>query len=234
MPFIVVLAGRIGLFTDSFRDTVLECGFELADGEDGSFDISRDEGRLSIIAAGSPEELGLIKAAAARPFLVFTPETATPEAVQGLKDNGLLGVITPGTSPEDVAFFLNRALFYDKMITRNPRAPVNMPVVLTSGRKVINSFASLLSRDGMFIVTLNPLEVNALCSLSFSLMDDGKEFSTGARVLYRVAINKELNIIANPRDPFKRMVSHPGMAVFFIDMSQEDRDAIDGYIETIL
>lgn len=234
MSYTAVLSGRTGLFTESFRDTVAECGFELADREEGSFDISTGEDCLSIIAVQNPEDLGGIKADGVRPFIIYSPEPMAPEAVQGLKDNGLLGIITPKTTPEDAAFLLNRALFYDKMLKRNPRVPVNLPVVLTSGQKVINSYASLLSRDGMFIVTLNPLEVNALCSLKFSLPDGGKDFSTGARVLYRVAINKELNIIANPRDPFKRMVSHPGMAVFFTDMSQEDRDMIDRYIETIL
>lgn len=234
MSYTAVLSGRTGLFTESFRETIVECGLELAIGEEGSFNIPADENCLPILAVSAVEDLGRIKAEGVKPFIIFSPEAMPQEAVQGLKENGLLGVVTPATSPEDVAFLLNRALFYDKMIKRNQRVPVNLPVILTSANKVINSFASLLSRDGMFIVTLNPLEVNALCSLRFSLPDGGKDFSTGARVLYRVAINKELNIIANPRDPFKRMVSHPGMAVFFVDMSREDRDTIDKYIETIL
>lgn len=234
MSYTAVLSGRTGLFTESFRDTIVECGFELAIGEEGAFNISTEESCLPIIAVSAVEDLGGIEAEGVRPFIIFSPKAMPLEAVQALRDNGLLGVVTPETSPEDTAFLLNRALFYDKMLKRNPRVPVNLPVILSSAHKVINSFASLLSRDGMFIVTLNPLEVNALCSLRFSLPDGGKDFSTGARVLYRVAINKELNIIANPRDPFKRMVSHPGMAVFFMDMSQEDRDTIDKYIETIL
>ncbi|MBI2400880.1 MAG: PilZ domain-containing protein [Deltaproteobacteria bacterium] len=234
MSYTGVLSGRTGLFTEFFRDTIVECGFELAIGEEGSFNISTEENSLSVIAVSAVEDLREIKPEGVRPFIIYSPEALPQEAVQALKDNGLLGVVTPETSPEDVAFLLNRALFYDKMLKRNPRVPVNLPVILTSANKVINSFASLLSRDGMFIVTLNPLEVNALCSLRFSLPDGGKDFSTGARVLYRVAINKELNIIANPRDPFKRMVSHPGMAVFFMDMSKDDRDEIDRYIETIL
>jgi hypothetical protein len=233
MSYTAVLSGHTALFTESFSDIVAECGFELAKGVDGSFEVSADEGSLSIIAVRGAEDLGAIKTAGVRPFLLFSLEQPPQEALSGLKENGLLGVITPDISPEDAAFLLNRALFYDKMVKRNPRVPVNLPVILTSGQKVINSFASLLSRDGMFIVTLNPLEVNAICSLKFSL-PEGKDFSTEARVLYRVAINKELNIIANPRDPFKRMVSHPGMAVFFTDMSRFDRDEIDGYIEKLL
>lgn len=234
MSYKASLGGRIGLFTPFFRETVAECGVELSDGQDGSFDISSAGAGLPILAVGSAGELALIKADGARPFIVYSPEALAQEAVQALKEKGLLGAVSADTSPEDVAFLLNRALFYDKMLKRNPRVPVNLPVILTAGHKVINSFASLLSRDGMFIVTLNPLDVNSICSLRFSLPDGGKDFSTGARVLYRIAINKELSIIADPRDPFKRMVAHPGMAVFFIDMPREDRDEIDRYIETIL
>ncbi len=234
MSYKASLAGRVGLFTPFFRDTVAECGFELSEGQPGSFDVPSSGSSLPIIAVGSASELALIKADGARPFIVYSPEALPQEAIQALKEKGLLGAVFSGTSPEDVAFLLNRALFYDKMLKRNPRVPVNLPVILTSGHKVINSFASLLSRDGMFIVTLNPLDVNSICSLRFSLPDGGKDFSTGARVLYRIAINKELNIIADPRDPFKRMVAHPGMAVFFTDMPRKDRDEIDRYIEKML
>lgn len=233
MRFKVMLSGNTGLFPGHFRETVLECGFDLAGVADGCFEVSPTDDSLSVIAVEGPEGLGRIGTQAARPFIIFSPGPISADEVQDLKDKGLLGCVTPQTAPEDIAFVLNKALFYDKMMRRNPRAPVNMPVVLTSGTKVINSFASLLSRDGMFVVTLNPLEVNAICALKFSL-PDGREFSTGARVLYRVAINKELNIIANPRDPFKRMVSHPGMALFFTDLPADERDLIDKYIETIL
>lgn len=233
MSFVVVLSGRTGLFTDSFRENVIECGFELADGGDGSFRVSTDEGGLSIIAVNGLEDLGRIEPDGARPFMLFTPDPLCAQSAGALKESGMHGVITPMTSPEDLAFLLNRAIFYDKMVKRNPRALVNLPVALTSGKKAVNTFASLLSRDGMFIVTMSPLEVNGLCALRFTLPGGKKEFSTGARVLYRVVINKELNIISNPRDPFKRMVSHPGMAVFFEDMPQEDRDEIGRYVESV-
>ena len=233
MSFVVILSGRTGLITDSFRENVLECGFELGDGGDGSFRVSTDEGGLSVIAVNGPDDLHRIEPDGTRPFMLFSLETLQIDATEWLREKGLHGVITPKTAPEDLAFLLNRAIFYDKMVKRNPRAPVNLPVVITFGSRVVNTFASLLSRDGMFIVTMSPFEVNALCSLRFSLPGGEKEFSTGARVLYRVVINKELNIISNPRDPFKRMVSHPGMAVFFADLPEEDREEINRYVESI-
>ena len=50
MSYTAVLSGRTGLFTESFRDTVAECGFELAISEEGSFNIPVDEDCLPIIA----------------------------------------------------------------------------------------------------------------------------------------------------------------------------------------
>lgn len=234
MSFAVILSGRVGLFTGSFRENAVECGFELAEGADGEFRVSVDEGGLPVIAVNGPGDLERIEPDRARPFMLFSLDFILPEALAGLRDNGLHGVITPKTSAEDLAFLLNRAIFYDKMVKRNPRAPVNLPVRLTCGTRGVTTFASLLSRDGMFVVTMSPFEVNALCSVSFSLPGGKKEFSTGARVLYRVVINRDLGIISNPRDSFKRMVSHPGMAVCFVDLPDEDRDAIGKYVEGIL
>jgi len=117
------------------------------------------------------------------------------------------------------------------MLKRNPRIQVNLPVELKSGPRTIRTNASLLSRDGMFIVTLNPLPANALCELRFSL--PGRLLETAARVLYNISINKDLNIIADPKDPFKRLVSHPGMAVFFTGLSDSEKEEIDGYIKAL-
>lgn len=227
MAYRVVLTGEEGVFTERFRDTVRECGFEIAP-KGGPADAD------DICIAGAASQDGIPEGQGAAPFILHTAVEVAPERVQALKEAGLIGITTPETAPEDVAFLLNKALFYGKMLKRNPRVPVNLAVTLSSGQKVMKSFASLLSRDGMFILTLNPLPVNTVCALRFSVPGIEGELATGARVLYHVAVNKDLNIIANPRDPFKRLVSHPGMAVFFTDMAQSERDSIDRYIETLL
>ncbi|MBI5827678.1 MAG: hypothetical protein HZB22_08125 [Deltaproteobacteria bacterium] len=168
-----------------------------------------------------------------RPFLVFTKLELRHDEISFLKEKGLMGVIRPDTSPEDIFFHVNKAIFCNRMIKRNARAPVNMPVEIIAGQKKISTVSSLLSRDGMFIVTLNPLPLNCVCELAFKVPGIGKDFRTGARVLYNVPVNRDLNIISSPQDPFKRFISHPGMAVFFLDLPAQDRELIDRYVKSL-
>ena len=88
-----------------------------------------------------------------------------------------------------------------------------------------------ISRDGMFIITLHPCVANSTCDLEFSLPGFEGKFKTQARVIYNISVNKDLSIISNPNDPFRRLVTHPGMAVFFIDLEERRRQAIDAYID---
>lgn len=230
----ITICGKTEKFTKRFRDILRDCGYEPdVEGPPSSRQISgpRD---LCIFEVEGKDDVGQVADVnEAQPFLLYSEMCFTPEEAASLREKGLMGVITDRTTPEDIAFLVNKALFYNKMLKRNPRVPVNLPVEVRAGSKVMKTFSSLLSRDGMFVVTLNPIEVNLTCAIEFSL-PGLKKFSSTAKVLYNILINKDLNIISNPRDPFKRLVAHPGMAVFFTDMPQEDRELIDRYIETIL
>ncbi|MBI5237038.1 MAG: PilZ domain-containing protein, partial [Deltaproteobacteria bacterium] len=150
-----------------------------------------------------------------------------------LRGRGLVGVIGPHSTPEDITYMINRASFFSDSIRRKPRAPVNIPVTVRSGARTVKTAASQLSRDGMFIVTLNPPVAGAELDIEFRLPGGDKDFRTKAKALYCIEINKELNIISSPNDPFKRLVTHPGMAVFFMDLPDEEREAIDRYIGMI-
>lgn len=167
------------------------------------------------------------------PYLVFASRALPPEKLRALKEGGLAGVITPDSTPEEIAFFINKALFQEAAIRRNPRVPVNLPVRLDTGSGVVETFASLLSREGMFVVTINPLPVGSTCEVEFTLPDEGERLSTPSRVLYQIAVNRDLNIISNPSNPFKRLVSHPGMAVYFTGLGREEKKRIDEYIESV-
>ena len=231
MGYGVVFIGKGNAFMGDFRKLVEDCGYEVrAGGRDQQAD-SRD---LCVYEVADKDDLKLLMEMGGRlqaePFLVFATLDAA-DWLQPLKEAGLMGVVSPASSAEDASFLLNKALFYKKMLKRNPRIQVNLPVELKSGARTIRTNASLLSRDGMFIVTLNPLPVNALCELRFSL--PGRLLETAARVLYNISINKDLNIIADPKDPFKRLVSHPGMAVFFTGLSDSEKEEIDGYIKAL-
>ncbi len=226
----VFLTGDLGAFHPAFSDLVAECGFAVVAGGRGDAPSADD---LPVIGVSGAKGLKALDFETPRPFLVYSG-LAIPEAeMQRLKEAGLLGVVCGETPPEDLAFLLKRAFFYEKMLRRNPRAPVNIPIALSFGTMEVSSVATLLSRDGIFVVSLNPPPVDSVCTLRFNLPVVRKEFSTGARVLYQVGLNRDLNIISSPGDPFKRLVSHPGMALLFTDMPEGDRELIESYIETV-
>ncbi len=227
----VRLKGGSPFFIGPFRKILEDCGFDPVDGDcvtqpDGSREIS-------IVEVLSKEGLdGLEQPAASLPFLIFTGIGLDDGDVSALRDKGLMGIIRKDTPQEDLYFLINRALFYDRVVKRNPRVQVGIPLELRAGDKTIKSVSSHLSRDGMFIVTINPLQAQTCCELVFDV-PGVKTMRTKARVLYSISINKELNIIANPNDPFKRQVSHPGMAVFFEDLPQADRALISEFIKSV-
>lgn len=221
----VILAGPL---IEELKKIIEDCGFETVIDTQRQITQGFNDLRLYIVVESGFADLN---PSSSEPFIIYSDLELPAEDISRLKEKGLMGVISGRTSLEDVAFLLNKAIFYNKMLKRNPRIPVSIPVEIKAGSKFIRTTCSLLSRDGMFIVTLNPLPINYLCRLKFELPGVDGEMETEVRVLYNIAINKDLNIIANPRDPFKRLVSHPGMAVVFVDLAQEKRDLIDEYIK---
>ncbi|MCL4874009.1 PilZ domain-containing protein [bacterium] len=226
----VFITGDLEAFHPAFNDLVAECGFPVFVGGRG---VAPEADDLPVVGVSGMEGLKESGFETPRPFLVYTGLVMPEAEMQRLKEAGLLGIICADTPPEDLAFLLKKAFFYEKMLRRNPRAPVNMPVALSFGAREVSSFATLLSRDGIFIVSLNPPPVNSTCTLRFNLPGIQKELATGARVLYQISVNRDLNIISSPGDPFKRLVSHPGMALLFTDMPEKDRELIESYIETV-
>jgi hypothetical protein len=237
------LLGRSEAFTAVFRGRLEDFGFEVdgagldpAPSESNPEEIlifevkgEGDAQRLPIPKTGAAESDG--PAAARRPFLVYTE--LDPAGFAPFKEYGLIGLISKDTPDEEVAFFVNKALFYNKVIRRNPRVQMSIPVVLDCEAGMLRTDSTQLSREGMFIRSLNPPEVNSVCTLEFQI-PGGRTIKTGARVIYNIMINKDLSIITSPSDPFKRLVMYPGMAVFFTDVPDEDKAAIDTYIDGLV
>lgn len=224
----VRLCGSSRGFLEDFKSLIEDCGFIASEKAEGGFlepcvyEANGMEGLTAIADAANGE-----------PFVVYSRVEFPHEALLPFREKGLIGAVTPKSSPEDIAFLINKAIFCGKMLKRNLRVPLSLPVEITFVKRKISATSSLLSRDGMFIVTLNPLPVNAVCELSFTIPGLDKRIETKGRVLYNIQVNRDLSIISDPRDPFKRLVAHPGMAVFFTDLPEEERDAIDGYLKTI-
>lgn len=226
----VRLEGKSPFFEGPLRKALEDCGFDPVDGKSPAPEGSRDVFIVEVLAKG--DLAGLDQPAASSPFLIFTDVELDDGEVSALRDKGLMGIIRKNTPQEDIYSLVNRTLFYNKVVKRNPRVQVSIPVELRVGEKVIKSVSSHLSKDGMFIVTIHPLQAETRCELAFDV-PGVKMMRTRARVLYSIPINRDLNIIANPKDPFKRQVSHPGMAVFFEDLPQEDRARISEFIKTV-
>ncbi len=226
----VALIGGSAAFTEVFRKTIEDCGVD-ASVEAGP---GGPRSSLAVFEVKDRNDLkGVPGWEGPRPYLIFTELDLAHEELAALKGSGLMGVLSGSSTPEEVSLVLNKAMFYDRMLRKNPRVPVDIPVEVRAAAKTIKTFCSLLSRDGMFIVTLNPLPVDSICDLVFTHPSGARELRTRIKVLYNISINKDLNIIASPKDPFKRLVTHPGMAVFFIDLPEEERAAIDRYIESV-
>lgn len=227
------LAGTSGVFTSVLRRTLEDCGFK-ADIVEGEIPESRKSQDVFIYEVRNKADLsGIPKRNPPKPYLIFSETGLDKEEADALKESGLVGVITGATTPEVITFLANSAIFYSKVLRRNPRVPVSIQVDIRAGSRVIKTTSSLLSRDGMFVVTLNPLPSDTVCDLEFDSPATGKRLSMKARVLYSISVNKDLSIISSPADPFKRIVTHPGMALFFIDLPDEERKLIDGYIEAV-
>ncbi len=244
MSCCVRLMGRSEAFTVVLLRRLKDFGFEAGSAEAPPpgpdpediciFEVEGEEERTKLTASktgsGGPSGSGG-PAAARRPFLVYTE--LDPAVFAGLKEYGLIGVLSGDTPDEEVVFLVNKALFYNKVIRRNPRVQTSIPVVLHCEGNMLKTDSTQLSREGMFIRSLNPPEVNSACSLEFEIPGE-RSVKTGGRVVYHIMINKELNIITSPSDPFKRLVMYPGMAVFFTDIADEDKAAIDSYIDSLV
>ena len=231
----VILSGSSKAFTEDFRKTLEDCGFEACvqgAARPGEADAEQNVVVYELGAQGA-QALGSGLRDNNSPFLIYAADGAQAQDAASLKDRGLMGVITPGTSNENTAFLVNNALFYNTLVRRNLRVQVNLPVTVRGPVKSLKTNATQLSRDGVFVVTLNPFPVNTPCEVELNLPGSRGAISTPAKVLYGISVNTDLNIIASPYDPFKRLVSHPGMAVFFTDISDAGREAIDRYIETL-
>ncbi len=237
----VRMQGSSEFFTEQLRESLSDCGFEVAIGPmDYSIEgLVRSEEVGLFEVRGESDIAAMLNALeeTAAPFVLYKDSAyvkpISDVAGARLKGAGMMGIINVHTPLEEVAFVVNRAFFYNKVVKRNPRLPITLPVTVTTSERTMMTNSAQISRDGMFIITLHPCAANAVCDLEFSIPGVKGKFKTQARVIYNIAVNKDLSIISNPNDPFRRLVTHPGMAVFFVDLEEERRAAIDAYIEGI-
>ncbi len=103
---------------------------------------------------------------------------------------------------------------------RAPRIENEMTVAYEAGGGFLTAPAVNLSRGGLFINTQRPLAVGTSVRLLLSLPGADAPVDLGARVA-RVS---ESQASASPG---------PGMAIEFVDVDDEKRSRIDGFVENL-
>jgi len=109
------------------------------------------------------------------PVLVITGVYEPVHVMERLREFGATGLMTKGSTPEQIIFRVNRILFPDKVQHGSPRerVPVSLPVDFVLGEAVRTGFLLNLSDTGTFLHTKADLLVGSLIRLKFTLPNSG-------------------------------------------------------------
>lgn len=110
------------------------------------------------------------------PVLVITGVYEPVHVMVQLRELGATGLMTKGSTPEQIIFRVNRILFPDKIQHGSPRerVPVSLPVDFVLGDTVRTGFLLNLSDSGAFLHTKTELLVGSLILLRFTLPGSGR------------------------------------------------------------
>ncbi|MBI5587638.1 MAG: response regulator [Deltaproteobacteria bacterium] len=110
------------------------------------------------------------------PVLVITGVYEPVRVMEQLRELGATGLMTKGSTPEQIIFRVNRILFPDKVQHGTPRerVPVSLPVDFMLGDTVRTGFLLNLSDSGTFLHTKTELLVGSMVHLKFTLPGTGR------------------------------------------------------------
>jgi hypothetical protein len=137
----------------------------------------------------------------------------------------------PGMSPEDIIARINNVIYLNSSRRSSPRIRVNLPVVYEFDGKRFRSTILDLSENGLFIGTLASPPINTRITMQFVLIQGKSQIGAIGRSVYRIGCNFDQSIISSPAAPDKKIVALPGVGIRFDEVSNEDRDAIRGFIQ---
>jgi hypothetical protein len=135
-------------------------------------------------------------------------------------------------SPEEIIFKVNNIVYRSHNVRKSHRVTVNIDVEYECQERWYKSKITTISLFGLFISTLNPLQNNARIRLAFFLPPEGRKIEATGRVLYSIGYNLLKGIISHPESSDKKIIAHPGMGVFFENLSEADRETLRVFIET--
>ena len=146
------------------------------------------------------------------PILVLSGSIASATEVRHLSDLGVAGYVSEHSGAEQIMPSLAPHLFPDSFNRRiSPRVAFGVPVVYRRGTTIATATALNLSRGGLGLRTMSPLEVGAEVRVQFRLPRTEHDIEATARVAW-----SDLR---------------GGMGLEFRDVSPGDLAAVDEFVE---
>ena len=153
------------------------------------------------------------------PVLVITGVYEPVHVMEQLRGLGAAGLMTKGSTPEQIIFRVNRILFPDKIQRGSPRerVPVSLPVDFLLGDIIRTGFLLNLSTNGAFLHTKEELLTGALVHLRFTL--------PGAKRVMDVK-----GIVKWSTEEVASKTLFGGYGIMFTTVTDEDQEALKSFI----
>lgn len=158
------------------------------------------------------------------PVLLFTEVKLNRDLKLKLRNLGVKVILQRGIGQDEFHYIVQSLVMPKAQIERkNFRALVAIPVQYQIDGKSTSTNTFTLSRDGLFIRDMNPQASGSVIDLELFIPTAKKVLRTKADVLYSVPYFVGVN-----------RFHVAGMAVKFKDMTLEDRDLIDAFVNDCL
>jgi uncharacterized protein (TIGR02266 family) len=152
--------------------------------------------------------------------VIMVTRKGRKEAVERCRDAGCDGIVFKPIDRGDLLALSRKYLHVKERGAQriNARLAINYAVMSSELRK---DYSMDLNSGGMFLETVNPLEIDTMLYIEFTLPAGDRTIRCQARVAW-------VNQLDAPRKP----QLPAGVGVQFLSLGQADMEAIQGYIET--
>jgi uncharacterized protein (TIGR02266 family) len=219
----VVLARSADVVRERFATALLEAGHTPLGVESGGALLARvrlDSPRLDLVIldlrlrqSGGVEVVRAVRELEGRlPILVFSGTIASPEQVRTLASLGVSGYINEYTAPHQIVPALAPHLYPENFNRRgSPRVVLGIPIAYSSGNTIASAVTLTLSRGGLAIRTMSPLERWSKLHARFRLPGSERDVEASSRVAW---IDRRI-----------------GMGLQFEKVDAADQGAIDRFVD---
>ncbi|OGQ58852.1 MAG: hypothetical protein A3J24_02485 [Deltaproteobacteria bacterium RIFCSPLOWO2_02_FULL_53_8] len=157
------------------------------------------------------------------PVLVATGAFEATAVVNNLRELGASGFMSKGSTPEQIIFRVHSLLFPDKKTRRSniERVPISTPADFTHGDNPAQTgFIQNIGEGGTFLHTNVSLLVGTKLRLRFSLPGIDRVFHLSGAVEW-----------STYDSPAAHRTLFGGYGVMFMDITDDERDALNGFVK---